>query len=107
MEGIRIGSRARALDIERRSGRAGVLEVAQRAVARTEHQIKVTIIVQIGKRRCALGADIDNGKRVGSSGQLDIDRRRGRAGVPVVAQRAVDCTGHHVKITVVIQIDKD
>ena len=107
MEGIRVGALAGALDIELCGNGAGVLEVAQRAIAGAEHQIEVAIIVQIHKRRCAPGPGIDRGQGVGGAGQLDIDRRCGRAGVPVVAQRAVDCTGHQIKIAVAIQINKD
>ncbi len=98
----RIGG-AGLLDEGGRNRRAGLLEIAQRAVVLADEDVEVAVAVEVGE---AGRAEVtrDAVERIGGSGARREGRRNGRAGVLEIVQGALEIPDDGVEVAVAVEV---
>ena len=88
----------------RRNGRAGVLEIAQGAVALPDDGVEVAVAVEVGEAGVAEDPHIDAVERIGGAGARGEGRRGGRAGVLEIVQVAFELPDDGVEVAVAVEV---
>ena len=99
----RIGSTG-ARRVDRRRGRASILEVRKAAVAAAHDQVKIAIAIKVCEGRRRHGTDINAIEGIGRTGAHYVDRRSARAGVLEIRQAAVARPHQQVEVAVAVDV---